>query len=124
MTSFFQKHLQLPLVNGADQPMKLGDQLLLRNNQKVSEVYDTPGTIVNLVVSNLFLLAGIVILFLIILAGLSYIKDSEKGKEEAKNLVTGAVIGFVVMFSAYWVIQIIKLITGADIPIQIPKIPI
>lgn len=102
----------------ADNPsINLGDQLILRGGSTVKETYDTPATIVNLLVKNLFVAAGIVIFFLIIGAGLSYLKDSGQGKEEAKNLATGAVIGFIVMFSAYWIIQIIKIITGADIPI-------
>jgi hypothetical protein len=117
MLKFIQQILSSKMLTAAPTPMKLGDQLLLRGDKKVSETYDTPGKIVNLVVNNLFVLAGIVIFFLIIMAGLSYIKDTEKGKEEAKNLATGAVIGFIVMFSAYWIVQIVQRVTGVHIPI-------
>ena len=98
-------------------PIRFQDFLTLKDGQKVSEIYNTPGKLVNLAVKNLFIVAGILIFGLIILAGLSYIKDSSQGKEEAQKLLTGAVIGFAVMFSAYWIMQIIKVITGADIPI-------
>jgi cytochrome c biogenesis protein CcdA len=98
-------------------PIKLTDYLTLRGGESIADVYDQPAKIVNLIVSNLFVVAGIIIFFLIIGAGFSFIKGSSQGKEEAKNLLTGAVIGFLIMFSAYWIIQIIKFVTGADIPI-------
>ncbi len=93
----------------------------LENEPTVADTYGSFGVVVNLVVSNLFVLAGIVIFFLVIGAGFSYLKDSDKGKEDAKNLATGAVIGFLVMFSAYWIVQIIKLVTQMEsIPIGGP----
>ena len=90
--------------------------------QSISEVYNNPGTIINLIVSNLFILAGIIIFFMIIGAGISFLKDTEKGKDDAKNLLTGAVAGFLIMFGAYWIVQIVKLVTGADIPIEGPSL--
>jgi uncharacterized membrane protein (Fun14 family) len=35
--------------------------------------------------------------------------------DEGRQKVTMAIIGFVVMFSAYWVIQIVELLTGIAI---------
>lgn len=91
--------------------------LKLSDSQKVSDVYSNPAFLVNLIVRNLFALAGVVLFFLILLAGFKFIKGGAKGVEEAKTLVTTAITGFMIMFSAYWVVQIIKLITGADIVI-------
>ncbi len=93
------------------------DYLTLGDGRSVEDVYDKPAKIVNLIVSNLFVVAGIVIFFMIIGAGYSFLQDSSGSKEEAKKLATGAIIGFIIMFSAYWIVQIIVLITGADIPI-------
>ncbi len=92
------------------------------NPQSIKDVYNNPGTIVNLLVSNLFIVAGLIIFFMIIGAGLSFLKDTEKGKDDAKNLLTGAVAGFLIMFGAYWIVQIVKLLTGANIPIDAPKL--
>lgn len=97
--------------------VSITDYLKLGDGKNVAEVYDTPGKIVNLIVSNLFVLAGIVIFFMIIGAGYSFLQNSSGSKEEARKLATGAVIGFIIMFSAYWIVQIIAAITGADIPI-------
>ncbi len=95
----------------------LSDYLRLGDGTSVKDQYDSPGKLVNLIVSNLFVVAGIVIFFLIIGAGYSFLQNSSKGKEEAKNLATGAVVGFIVMFAAYWIVKIIAAITGADIRI-------
>lgn len=97
--------------------VNLIDHLRLKNDQTIAEVYDKPGTLVNLIVSNLFVVAGVFIFVMFIGAGLSFLQDTDKGKNDAKTLATGAVIGFIVMFSAYWIVQIVKYITKADIPI-------
>lgn len=121
MRPFFQSIFYNPAIyqqpKNEAAPIRLTDYLTLRGGESIADAYDQPATIVNLIVSNLFVVAGIIVFFLIIGAGFSFIKGSSQGKEEAKNLLTGAVIGFLIMFSAYWIIQIIKFVTGADIPI-------
>jgi len=109
--------MKLSLIKPAYAQNRLSDYLKLSDGSTVESRYDTPSKIVNLIVSNLFVVAGIVIFFLIIGAGFSFLQNSSKGKEEAKNLATGAIIGFIVMFAAYWIVQIIEAITGANIPI-------
>jgi hypothetical protein len=101
------------LAQGVD----LSEQMQLKGGDTVASTYETPADIVNLIVSNLFVVAGIVIFGLIIGAGYSFLQNSGKGKEEARNLATGAIVGFIIMFSAYWIVQIIELVTGADIPL-------
>jgi len=39
----------------------------------------------------------------------------EKEAEQGKNAITAAVIGFVIIFAAYWIVQIIEFITGVNI---------
>lgn len=108
----------------ANTGLNLSDYLRVQdkqgNSSSIAEVYNSPSVFVNLIVSNLFLIAGLIIFFMIVGAGFSYLKDSDKGKDDAKNLATGAVLGFLVMFAAYWIVQIVKLLTGADIPIDGP----
>jgi cytochrome bd-type quinol oxidase subunit 2 len=97
--------------------MKLSEFLRLSDGSTIAETYDSPTTLVNLLVSNVFVIAGVVFFFLIIGAGYSYLQNTSKGTEEAKNLAQGAVIGFIVMFAAYWIVQLVKAVTGVDIPI-------
>lgn len=99
------------------QGVDLGASLTLGDGRAVKDVYKTPADLVNLIVPNLFVLGGIAIFGMTILAGFKYISNTSKGKEEALGIFKNAVIGFVIMFVAYWAVQIIKIVTGADIPL-------
>lgn len=98
---------------GEDQ-LNIGDTLCLSDSTPVSQVYTTPAFLVNLLVTNLFTIAGVIIFLLIFYAGFKFISQGTKGKEEAKGIVTSAIAGLLIMFSAYWVLQIVKALTGVD----------
>ena len=93
----------------------LGECLKLSNSQPVQEVYTTPSFLVNLIVDNLFVVAGIIIFFMTLLAGFFFITGGKKGLDQAKQILLAVIIGFGLMFGAYWIVQIIQTITGADI---------
>ena len=95
--------------------LNLIDCYILRPGKTVGEVYDTPTALVNLVVRNLFIIAGILIFFLIIAAGFQFVTGGVKGKDQAAQTIQTAVTGFLLMFAAYWIVQIIKVLTGAQI---------
>jgi len=97
--------------------INIADQMTLKDGRSFHTVYDNPAVFVNLFVSNLFVVAGIIIFFMIIAAGYSFLQGEGKGMEQAKTMLTGAVIGFFIMFGAYWIVQIIEALTGATIPI-------
>jgi hypothetical protein len=96
--------------------INLGDCLQLSDSTKVSDVYDTPAFLVNLIVSNLYVVAGVIFFLLITVAGFKFITGGQKGAEDAKNIIQTALVGFIIMFAAYWVIQIVVLLTGINIP--------
>lgn len=95
--------------------LNLGDCYALNSTQTVRDVYTSPAFLVNLIVRNIFIVAGIVLFFLIIYSGFLFITGNVKGKDKAKEVLEGALIGFLVMFAAYWIVQIVKVVTGADI---------
>jgi len=99
------------------QGVDLGASLTLGDGRAVKDVYKTPADLVNLIVPNMFVLGGVVIMGMTILAGFKYMGGGTKGTQEAYEIFKNAVIGFVIMFAAYWVVQIIKILTGADIPL-------
>lgn len=96
--------------------INLGDCLILKNNKTVAEVYDSPAFLVNLITENIFRVAGIVLMFMMLMAGFKFVTGGKKGAEDARGILTSAIAGFIIMFSAYWVIQIIKLL-GINVPI-------
>ena len=93
----------------------LGDCLKLSDDTKVSATYTTPAFLVNLLVRNLFVVGGIVLFFMLLLAGFKFVVGGKKGLDDAKQIMTAALVGFLLMFSAYWIVQIVKLITRTNI---------
>lgn len=87
----------------------------LNATQSVGSVYKTPAVFVNLIVKIIFIISGIILFFMIIYSGFLFISGSTKGTEEAAKVMTNAVVGLIIVFSAFWIMQIIKLVTGADI---------
>ena len=84
---------------------------------KTKSGYGSIGAFVSVILPNVFILAAIILFFLIIFGGFSIIKsagDPEKAKE-GKQALTAALIGFLVIFASYWIIQIIEVLTGVKL---------
>lgn len=93
----------------------LGSCLKLSNSQPVQDVYTNPAFLVNLLVDNLFVVAGLAIFFMTLLAGFFFITGGKKGLDQAKQILLAVLVGFGIMFGAYWIVQIVQSLTGADI---------
>jgi hypothetical protein len=93
----------------------LTNYLVLSNGKKVSEAFKTPADMINLLVSNAFIAAGIYIMVLIIMGAHKFLQDETKGKQEAQTLWTQAGTGLITMFGAFWVVQIVQFVTGSKI---------
>jgi hypothetical protein len=69
--------------------------------------------------SNAIVIAGIILLFLLLFGGLSVImgagQSNPQKTAQGKSALTSAVIGFIIIFFAYWIIRAIEIITGATI---------
>ena len=98
-----------------DKGIDLGNCLRLSNDEAVSAVYSEPAFLVNLIVRNMFVVGGVVLFLLIFYAGFKYVSQGKKGMEEAKNIFKSILIGTVLLFCAYWIVQIVQLLTGVDI---------
>lgn len=100
-----------------DEGIDLGSVFTLGadSTKSVASVYLKPAVLVNLIVRNLFIIAGIILFFIILFVGFKFNYQGTKGKDEAKTILTTAITGFIVMFVAYWIIQILEIITGMQI---------
>lgn len=98
--------------------VNIGD-LPLGNNKTISRTYQNESTLVNIIVRNALTLAGIIFLILIIAGGIMMLASAGSGDQKqaatAKTLITDALIGFLVIFLSYFIIQIIEVITGLSI---------
>jgi hypothetical protein len=74
------------------------------------------GSLVSVIVPNAFVLAGILIFILLVLAGFGMIAAAGSGDskklESGKKTITAAVIGLIVIVGSFWIIQIIESLTG------------
>ena len=65
-----------------------------------------------------FMLAGVILLFFFIMGGIGMISSAgssdAQAAENAKKTITSAVIGFVVVFTAYWIVKLIGQLTGTQ----------
>lgn len=104
-----------PNKQPGDGGIDLGCLLKLGNGLSVKDVYTSPAFLVNLIVYNAFVIAGVLVLFFILLAGFKFISGGVKGKDEAKTIIQSALVGFLLMFTAYWIVQIVEVVTGVPI---------
>lgn len=74
----------------------------------------TIGNIVSEFIKYLFPLAGILLLLYLIIGGFGLMTSGgdPKAVQSAKSKITNALIGFVIVFAAYWVVQIVASVLG------------
>jgi hypothetical protein len=78
----------------------------------------TIGDLISLILTASLSIAGVLILVLIIFAGISLISSAGSNNpeqaEKGKKAATAAIIGFIIILSAYWIIRIIEIISGTN----------
>ena len=82
----------------------------------LAQVFKTLGGLISRLYPMILLLAGVIFFILIIFAGIGVISgagsDDPQAKEQAKSFLTYAVIGLIIIFGAFWIMQIINYLTG------------
>ena len=99
--------------------VNIGDAPINGSGGTLSGTYPQFSVLLNLLLKNSLTIIGIIMLVLLISGGLMFIigagsQDSKKSAQ-AKSVITDALIGFAVVFLAYFIIQIIEVITGVNI---------
>jgi sterol desaturase/sphingolipid hydroxylase (fatty acid hydroxylase superfamily) len=99
--------------------INLGEAFKLKNNEGISniEAFSDVRSFVSSILPNVFVIAGLILLGLIVAGGIGFITSAgnPEAQQKSKGTITNAVLGFVIIFAAYWLIQIIQIITGIDI---------
>ena len=75
------------------------------------------GVIVSALLPYLYVIAGLILFGAIIVSGFQFLfsADDPKKTASAKGCLTNAIIGFLIIFISYWLIQIIEVIFHLDI---------
>ncbi len=96
----------------------IGDEFKLGGEAIAGKTgYKSLGDFISSVLPNVYIIAGIILFFLIFLGGFGMLTaggDPEKLAQGGKA-VTAAIIGFLLIFASYWIIQIIEVLTGISI---------
>jgi uncharacterized membrane protein len=100
----------------------IGKELKLDSagRSNISTVYDpTQGLfpVFWTIIKNVYVLTGIILFIMIVVGGIGMIANAgnaEKQKQSSQTL-SSAVIGYLIMFVAYWIVKIIEVITGKTI---------
>lgn len=96
----------------------LGEAYLLNpDGTTVAEVYSSPASLINIILPNVFVFAGLLLFFFTIGAGLKMVfsPDDKKAAEQSKTAITYAIGGFLLLVAAYWLVQILEIVTGMTI---------
>lgn len=77
----------------------------------------TPGSIISTAMPYLFGIAGTILFVMIVMGGIEIMMGAgnPKSAENGKNRITSAIIGFALLFSAFWIGQIVQIIFGINI---------
>lgn len=74
------------------------------------------GVFIGNLISAAIVIAGVIMVFLFIGGGLMMIvsagNGNSQGSANGRQAITWALVGFIVVFTAYWIIRIIEIITG------------
>lgn len=72
------------------------------------------GYILSSLIPYLFILAGMFLFVYLILGGFQLMvsRGDPKAVEAAKGKITNAIIGFVIIFASFWIVQILQKIFG------------
>jgi len=83
------------------------------------KIAQTPGDLLSSLLPNIMVVAGIILFFLIVFSGFSLVIGAGKDKSpqdaaRARNALTYAVAGFLLVITAYFILQIIGATLGID----------
>jgi len=84
--------------------------------------FETPGAFITTTFPLLFGFAGLILFVMLIWGSMEILMAAANPKlaESGKKRITNAIIGFLILFSAFWIAQIMTTIFGLDIGLATP----
>lgn len=84
---------------------------------KYADEEETIGGYISSILPTVYIVAGFILFLYAVFGGFMLISSAGNSKkaEDSKQVLTNAIIGFAVIFTSYWIIQIIEVITGIPI---------
>lgn len=102
----------------------IGRDLKFQGNTSAAGIpeFQDLGSLISQWLPNVYVVAGLVLFFFILLGGIGFISAAGNQEEiqKSQKVLTSAILGFAILFGSYWIIQIIQVLTG--IPILKPNL--
>lgn len=99
-------------------PVAIGSQFKF-GEKGIDEVFPNIGTLVSTIIPNILAISAIVLFLFILIGGVAFVfgagNDDPKKAEQGKQAITYAIFGFLIIFSAYWIIRMVEKIFGFQI---------
>lgn len=99
--------------------VKIGEEINTNGSKTLASDYSSVSPLVSSLLKNALTISSVILLFLLVFGGITFIISAGSGDEkkagQAKSALTSALIGFAIVFSAYFIIQIIQVLTGVQI---------
>ena len=99
----------------------IGDEFWLKHNKAITGVpaYQSFGGFISAVLPNVYVIAGVILFVLLLAGGIMVISSAGKGESDStkkgSQAITAALLGFLIIFLSYWIIQIVEVITNIEI---------
>jgi hypothetical protein len=98
--------------------VNIKDAYLQGSSENLSSVSGVSVYVQNFITGAISI-AGIILLFMLVGGGIAIIggagKNDPKGIEQGKKAATSALVGFIVIFFAYWIVKLVEEITGLQL---------
>ncbi|QQS39078.1 hypothetical protein IPM62_00455 [Candidatus Woesebacteria bacterium] len=75
------------------------------------------GAVIEWAIAVVLVLASVIFFFMLVLGGIKWITSGgDKGKTEAaRNQITAALVGLIIVFASWAILQLVNLVFGVDI---------
>lgn len=92
-----------------DETLDSFDPLLIGESDLADEL-STPAGIINQTLSFIFPIAGMILFVMIVVGGFQMLLggSDQKALQAGQQRITMALVGFILLFSSYWIVQILE----------------
>lgn len=90
----------------------LPDGTVIEDPPNFNPKFTNLASVVSVALQYIFPIAGIILLLYLVWGGFSYLTamGDPKKAEAARNRITYAVLGFFIIFAAWWIVELVKFV--------------
>ncbi len=99
-------------------PLKIGQNSTGGTGSNLATDLSTPGGIISRLLDFAFPLAGLILFVMLVWGGFEMVygaNNTSKAIEAGRNRITTSLIGFILLFASYWIMQILEVVLGIKI---------